>query len=651
MDLVVTNDSWDDIAVLDSYELDMAVGDDENDFVLSLPDSAPRLRKRCLAYADGTDWGGIVDGLTADSQRTGTALSYRGRTWSGILANRVVMPPSGSNWFSSKGEANACIRQLISHLGLNDVFTAPMSDSGVQLDYRWERFCDAWHGLLDALASSGAKPVMRRRSGFVEIRAEKSVNYGGDGERLVDFSIKREYRPVNHLVCAGTGELEDRALVHFYANENGEVSHVQSLFGVDEVSALYDYTNASADELEEEGKKKLSDYQVEGEVTVDFIDDDARLEVGDTVTGREDRFGIEVTARIAKKIVKVSRGVESVSYECGQASTTRSLSATSESSGSGGGPVYSAGAGISITGYTISADVTDDDVERIDTDIDNVRKTASDAAAEAAGVREDIDAASITVGSVETLQPGEQASASFSGTGLNLELNLSIPTGPKGDTGATGATGPTGPEGPQGHQGERGLKGDTGPQGPKGDTGETGPQGPKGDTGDTGAVGPQGPKGDTGPQGETGPQGPKGDKGDKGDTGAQGPIGPQGEAGEQGPAGPTGPKGDAGEPGATGPVGPQGPQGIQGVKGDTGATGPQGPKGPQGDPGPQGEQGPAGPQGPPGESGVTSPTNGFFSISVDDDGDLWCYSADGSSKPPMEYDPDTGNLYYDVPEE
>ena len=119
-------------------------------------------------------------------------------------------------------------------------------------------------------------------------------------------------------------------------------------------------------------------------------------------------------------------------------------------------------------------------------------------------------AATVTVGSTTTGEPGTQAQVTNSGTASNAVLDFTIP---RGETGGKGDTGPTGPEGPPG------------PQGPKGDTGETGPQGPKGDTGETG---PQGEAGPQGPAGETGPQGPQGPKGDKGDTGETGPQGPAG---------------------------------------------------------------------------------------------------------------------------
>lgn len=39
---------------------------------------------------------------------------------------------------------------------------------------------------------------------------------------------------------------------------------------------------------------------------------------------------------------------------------------------------------------------------------------------------------------------------------------------------------------------------------------------------------------------------------------------------------------------------------------------------------------------------------GFFSLEVDDDGNLWANYADEGSAPPFEYDTKTGNLYYEI---
>lgn len=84
---------------------------------------------------------------------------------------------------------------------------------------------------------------------------------------------------------------------------------------------------------------------------------------------------------------------------------------------------------------------------------------------------------------------------------------------------------------------------------------------------------------------------------------------------------------------------PQGATGSKGDKGDTGETGPQGAQGSQGPKGDKGDKGDTG------ESGVTTPVNGFFTLAVDSNGNLWAYSSESGTTPTFEYDADTGNLY------
>lgn len=83
-------------------------------------------------------------------------------------------------------------------------------------------------------------------------------------------------------------------------------------------------------------------------------------------------------------------------------------------------------------------------------------------------------AATITVRSTTTSEPGTDASVVNGGTNNNVLLDFTIPRGATGPAGATGAAGATGPTGPQGLQG---LQGVTGPTGAIGATGATGPTG------------------------------------------------------------------------------------------------------------------------------------------------------------------------------
>ena len=73
------------------------------------------------------------------------------------------------------------------------------------------------------------------------------------------------------------------------------------------------------------------------------------------------------------------------------------------------------------------------------------------AAAEAANeAAQKVATASFSMGTVTTLEPGEQASASLDGEGLQKTLNLSIPKGDKGDPGDKGDQGDPGDKGDPG---------------------------------------------------------------------------------------------------------------------------------------------------------------------------------------------------------
>ena len=82
--------------------------------------------------------------------------------------------------------------------------------------------------------------------------------------------------------------------------------------------------------------------------------------------------------------------------------------------------------------------------------------------------------------------------------------------------------------------------------------------------------------------------------------------------------------------------------GSKGSKGDTGE------KGEKGDPGAAGDPGPKGDKGDPGENGVAFPLSGFFTMTVDADGNLYAHTAAAGDAPPLVYDEATGNLYYIV---
>lgn len=711
MVLVVSDPAAGDVREIEDFDLDLAFGSDENALKLEArAGEAPA--EGHLVFIDGTEYGGVVDEVAYEAGREASdTVLCKGRTWHGILAGKRLLPDSGSGYLAVSGKAGEVLASLISRMGLSGLFSAAVDDTAVS--YTFDRFADGYGGLKALAEANGRKVSMHRLGGKVELSLPPVVDYADKVDSdLLDFTLTSVHRCVNHLVCAGTGELENRAVVHFYADAAGNVSHTQSLFGVDEICALYDYSNADEAKLEEEGGKKLREYQTRGSVEVD-AHEDIDVNVGDIISARDNAHGRTVSATVVKKIVQVSRGVATYRYEVGSETTTKnSVSATA---GGGGGHAYLAGRGLSLSNYTFSAEVDAESLKAVDAKADKALSDASNSLQTWAQ-------ADISMGGVSTLAEGAEATASLSGEGLIKTLSLGIPRGATGNQGPKGETGATGERGPQGAKGDTGDTGPQGEVGPQGPMGATGVQGPKGDTGAQGPQGVQGKQGPQGIQGETGPRGPQGlqgIQGPKGDTGEgfsiskvyasydamragwktdgvkaggfavigsnvedphnaelyvksadgysliadmsgatgvkgeQGPTGPQGPVGATGAAGSTGPQGPKGATGATGAQGIQGATGATGAtgpKGATGPTGPQGVKGEQGERGPQGVQGPKGEKGERGDSGVTVPLSGFFSLTVDADGNLWSHVADGAAAPPLSYDPSTGELYYEIGE-
>lgn len=381
MVLVVHDPERGDLRELLDFELDLAFGSDENAFELTCAEGLAPAEGQ-VVFVDATEYGGVVDETSYDAGRDATGtVTCKGRTWHGVLAGKRLLPDEGSARLSVDGKAGEVLASLIGRMGLSGLFSAAADDAAVS--YTFERFCDGYSGLKAMAKANGRKVSMRRKGGKVEISLPPAVDYASKVDSdLLDFTLTSVHRCVNHLVCAGTGELEDRAVVHFYADSAGNVSHTQSLFGVDEIAALYDYSNADEEKLEEEGRKKLQEYQTQGSVEVE-AHDDIDVDVGDVISARDNAHGRTVTATVAKKIVKVSRGVATFSYEVGSETTTKTSS--SGKAESGGGHAYLVGKGLALDNYTFSAEVDAAALAAVESKANEARKAVGDLAAGTVG--------------------------------------------------------------------------------------------------------------------------------------------------------------------------------------------------------------------------------------------------------------------------
>lgn len=383
MDLIVTDTNGTPSGSYASWTLDLAYGSGENDFDLQCPAC---LEPGCRWWVDGTGWGGIVDDVKTSVTGGEGELTYHGRDWHGLLASKILEPDKGRDYLTMSGTIGTLLRTVISRIGLQDIITVT---EGTSKTARWQfdRYCDAWSGLSKMLRASGLRLRITAAQNGVTVDAPP-ITAAGDliDSDLIDFDATLASHPVNHLICLGKGELKDRIVVHWYADHKGALSHTQTIKGADERTSVYELSNADVAELETKGKTKLQELRDTGSIDVD-VTDGIDLDVGDTVTGRDNTTGLQVTAEITKKIVKISDGIPTVTYEATTAST-ETTGETGGGSSSGDGHAYYAGSGLTLSNWTFSADVTAADLETVRKTATEANKAASDAAAEIGGARD-----------------------------------------------------------------------------------------------------------------------------------------------------------------------------------------------------------------------------------------------------------------------
>ena len=368
--------------------LDCAWGSGENDFELTLYDGTV-LPDRGLVYIDGTEVGGIVDHMKDELSDGVSVVTYSGRSWHGMLAGKVLQPDSGQDYLKVSGPVNQVLSNLLARIGLSDVFKVRADSTKTIPTFQFDRYCTAYDGIRRMLAANDLKLMFQEVDGTVWMYAQPIVAHDDTVDSdLVDFSITKDYRRTNHMIGLGKGDLRNRLVVHYYADGSGKVSNTRTFGGRDEIAAVYDYSSAEKDELDKQTKKQLQDLQGAGAVDV-TVHDGLSLDVGDRVAGCDHVTGLTVTAIVLKKIVKLSGGLLSVSYEVGDAASSKteysnytSSSSSSSSGSAGGGVSLTAGRGLSISGGTISAEVASEDLDSVRQVAESANKTASGFAAQ-----------------------------------------------------------------------------------------------------------------------------------------------------------------------------------------------------------------------------------------------------------------------------
>jgi len=351
------NSSKEDVGVLHDYDFDLAFGSDENDFECRIASNLHCCGASYFLYIEGTEYGGIIDGIKSDT--TNEEVVYHGRTWHGILNSKIIEPNAGEAYLVISGEANSVISSLLTRLHLTDLFEASSEDSGLTISgYKMNRYIGGYDGIIKMLKAVNAKLMIKFQDGKAVLSAEPIQDYTQDGEidsDLINLNIKQTVNKVNHLICLGQGELEERLVLHIYADADGNISQTQTIFGTAEYSAVYDYSSVeSEEELFASGKEKLKELWQQDDIDADINEADDSYDVGDLVGATDHITGIRITVPVTKKIVTIKNGVVAVNIKTDVGSTRSSTASGGTASG----------------GYSGSSG-TDDHTQLINRDADN----------------------------------------------------------------------------------------------------------------------------------------------------------------------------------------------------------------------------------------------------------------------------------------
>ncbi len=391
VDVILADGKLTPHASVSQVTLDWACGTDENDFELTVDDpDAPGIERGWYFWIDGSDVGGrIVDRRVAVSGGVSTA-TWIGQSWTGMLAAKILQPDANQDYLTVSGKLPDILKSLLKRIGLDSVFTVDSSDASTLSNWMFQnpRYVDAYTGLRTLLASCGRRLDFKASGNkiLLGIVPVQTITNTIDSD-LVDFKAETNRRAVNHLIGLGSQELKNRLVVNYFADATGVVSQTQTLVGADEVCATYDYSNADLSTLQSETKKHLQELQTGGSVEVMLSDEVGDgLRVDDKIVATDQASGVNVTAVVTKRIVKIDSGILASTFEVGlpvqSANANYSGSSSSSSGSAGGGVSLTAGRGLSISGGTINAEVASEDLDAVRQVADAANRTASGFAAQ-----------------------------------------------------------------------------------------------------------------------------------------------------------------------------------------------------------------------------------------------------------------------------
>nr|WP_319218042.1 hypothetical protein [uncultured Trichococcus sp.] len=293
----------------------------DNDFELQVKEAAWEkipMQSGHYLYEVGTEWGGMLE----DVNHVGTTVKVGGPTWRGMLARKIISPPSGQAYRTiTTMEANQAIAALVGS-SLGSLFTVSTANSGITVSgsFRYTNLLAAIHSMLQQYGArleiifDGTQVVLSVVSSVDYTETELSQDYDAPLESSVAHG-----KAYNHVIALGRGELVDREVVELWRLDDGTITTMPQPVGPKDKQFVLDYPNAeSAEELANNATVKLIENAPEESIAINLDEIETDFKLGDVVGGKDNVTGLKISKPITQKILKIDKSGRKINYKAGE---------------------------------------------------------------------------------------------------------------------------------------------------------------------------------------------------------------------------------------------------------------------------------------------------------------------------------------------
>ncbi|MDR1954280.1 MAG: siphovirus ReqiPepy6 Gp37-like family protein [Clostridiales Family XIII bacterium] len=270
----------------------------------------------------GTEWGGIVQRITrsTDTQK----VIYTGISFRGLLDQDIITPPSGQDYRTISGDANAILATILPEgNGAATLFNVPSESAGVTFtNYKFERYRSKLYSLAKMLKTKD----MKLRIWAQENDPGDPVSVWCEAVPIIDYTDRLKYSQdygirltidddrggINHMICLGQGDLAARQRIDLYVQQDGSISTAGAYYtGIDMRTSVYNYSSVeSLDDLQKSGIEKLEELSNRRELDMDVGEFEA--DIGDIVAAQDGVTGISLSKPVTGKILRIQDHSEKI---------------------------------------------------------------------------------------------------------------------------------------------------------------------------------------------------------------------------------------------------------------------------------------------------------------------------------------------------